>query len=112
MAADQLLHDLSALVDVEGRNRGNPVLGLEQGVLVDIDADDLEFTFQFGGQLVHDGSHLAARRAPGRPEIHQNRQFRIQNLGLEILLRYSLRVRHHDPFFAPRLSRGALLVGF
>src|SRR6187551_2733776 len=64
LGADDGLHDLALLEDLERGDRGDLVLHGEPGVLVDVQLDDVELLGVLGGDLVEDRADRATRAAP------------------------------------------------
>src|SRR5580765_3437190 len=57
------------------------------GILIDIHLHDFQLTGVFHGQLVDGRGDHPARPAPGRPEIHQDRDLGVEHFLLETLVR-------------------------
>jgi len=67
-------HDgVDFLPTLEHHQRGdaaNPVLAGDVWIFVGVELEDLDFAFEFLGNLVNNGSHHAARATPGSPEVN------------------------------------------
>jgi hypothetical protein len=84
----QLVCDNTILEDKESRDGHNRVLTGDIRRLVDIDLNDLDFTFYFSFNLLNDRIESLAGTAPGSPEINQDRDLGLENFGFEALAIY------------------------
>ena len=81
--ADDGLHQLAARVEVQRRDRHDAVVARDLRVLVGVDLDDLDAARVLRRELLEHGGDHAARAAPGRPEVDDDGDLRLEDLGLE-----------------------------
>ncbi len=84
LQADELIDDLASLEDHQRGDAVDPVVAGEALGVVDVDLAYFDGALVFGGQLLDDGGDLAARSAPGGPEVDQDRFLGLQDLGIEV----------------------------
>ena len=87
----QLVCDNTILEDKESRDGHNRVLTGDIRRLVDIDLNDLDFTFYFSFNLLNDRIESFAGATPGSPEINQYRDVGFENFSFEALAVYHQR---------------------
>src|SRR5439155_24369771 len=93
--ADNLLDDFSTFEDVEAGDAADRVLCRDPLVLIHVDLGDFDLPLVLLRDLLDDGGDDPAGAAPLGPEIHQNRDLRIQHLGFERAIAYlDDRIRH------------------
>ena len=71
--ADQLTNRAAITEQHQGRQATHPELPGQRLLGIRIDLDDRQRTEEFIGERIDDRGKRAARRAPRRPEINQNR---------------------------------------
>src|SRR5713101_3470362 len=71
----------------EGGDGHDPVAGSRLGVGVDVEADDLQAFAELNGHCLDLRTHETARPAPLRPEVDEDRGCRLQDVGLEVVVR-------------------------
>src|SRR4051794_24303773 len=81
LGADDLLDDLTVLVDVQRGDPGHPVLRRGDGVLVDVHLDQADLVTVLRRDLVEDRGDLTARAAPLGPEVDQDGCVGLEDLG-------------------------------
>ena len=74
-----------AVLEHDQRRHGaHIVLRDDAGIGLDVELDDLHLAGEFDRQVVEDGIHRLAGRAPLGPEIDQHRLAGAQHFGVEI----------------------------
>src|SRR5919107_1146527 len=81
--ADDGLWLLAGLEERYGRDAGDTEVAGQRRLGVNVDLRNLHRTFVLGGDLLHNRRYLPARPTPRCPEVHQNRDLRVQNLIFE-----------------------------
>ena len=95
LGADDGLGDLATLVHVQGRDGHDAVLGGRTRVLVDVELDDLDLVAVLGGDRLEGRRDLAARTAPGGPEVHQDGLVALEDVLLEGVVGHVLQGAGH-----------------
>src|SRR5579859_4284327 len=88
------LHRLPILEQDERRDAAHVVLHGCVLVLVDVQLQDFDLARVLGSDFLDHRRHHAARLTPRRPEIHQYRFARLENVRLERAVRYCYRAAH------------------
>lgn len=81
--ADVFIDDLAVFDEGERRDGLNIELCGEFAFIIDIDFGDFVFTFVFLSDFEKDGANHFAGAAPRCPEINDDRDFGVDNFGLE-----------------------------
>src|SRR5690606_11273533 len=83
LGADDLLHDLSVLEDVQSRDLEYTVVPDGRRVLVGVQLDDGQLVGVLVRDLLKDGGDLTARPAPLGPEVDEYGLVALEDLALE-----------------------------
>lgn len=83
---NDLIHNLAALEQEQGRDSTNRVFAGGIGVVVDVHLTHLELTVVGGGDLLNHRGQRFAGSAPFRPEVHQGGLIGLQYLRLKITI--------------------------
>src|SRR5271165_4318157 len=86
--ADDLFLHLSTFKHEQGRDAAHSIPRGSSAVVVDVHLADLHSALVVLGQLFHDRSDGAARSAPNRPEVHQDRSLGLENILVEVRIGY------------------------
>ena len=81
--ADDRLAGLSTLEEDRGRDREHVVARGRLDVLVDVELGELDASAVLLLELAQDRLDRVTRAAPGRPEVHDHRRLRLDDLLLE-----------------------------
>jgi hypothetical protein len=84
--ADKSINFLSVLENKQRRNALYPKTPGGHLICIDVKLSDADLSAELFGQLLDDRRDHAARPAPGCPEIDQNRERRLLDLGCKILV--------------------------
>src|SRR5689334_14499536 len=98
MRADDLVDDLSALEEQEHRDRADVEARGRLAVRIDVELRDLHLPRIFLRELVERRRDLAARSAPGGPEVHHDQPVLLLDFSLEVRVRNLRRLRHRSDF--------------
>jgi len=99
--ADDLLDDLAPLEDIEAWNAPDRVLGRDPLVLVHVHLRHLHLALVLLRDFLDDWGHDAARAAPFRPEIDEDRNLRLEHLGVECAVAHlDYRIGHGERLLA------------
>src|SRR6185437_3156847 len=82
--AHDLLGHLAALEQQQSRNPADSVPHRRGGIRVHVHLHHLQLAVVVRGHLIHYWRQRAARAAPRRPEVHQNRLLRLQYFLLKV----------------------------
>src|SRR5665213_2179229 len=85
--ADLARGDLAVLEQHQSRDRHDAVFGRGVRVLVDVQLDDLDLVAELAGDLFQSRRDHAARPAPFRPEVHDDRLGGFQDVRFETCVR-------------------------
>src|SRR6266851_7527506 len=83
---DDLLDDLAAREQVDGRDRHDSVLDHRLRILVGVDLDDVHAARVLGRDRVEHRADLSAGAAPRRPVLDDHRPGAGQHIGIEDLI--------------------------
>src|ERR1700684_2566150 len=107
-----LLDDLSALEDGQGRDVQDPVLLRRDRVVVHVQLDDVDLVSVLAGDLLENRRDLAARTAPLGPVVHDDGLLALENLVLEGRVGYCSGCAHGAVFLSiswwPLVARSAV----
>src|SRR5919107_254080 len=92
--ADDGLGLFARLEEGDGRDAGDTEATGKLGLSVDVDLGHLHSALVFCSDLVHHRGHLAARRAPGSPEIDEHRHLGVEDFFFERARRDCYGLRH------------------
>src|SRR5579859_1356141 len=93
--ADDPLDQLAAAEDPQRRDAHDAVARCDRAVLVHVQLAHAQLTLVLAGQVLDDrGDHLA-RSAPRRPEVHEDRDLRLQYIRVEVLFGDCLSLARH-----------------
>src|SRR5262249_53158464 len=105
--ADAVGHELAALEEGERGDPGDAEAAGQARLRVDVEPGDLQRAAVLVGELVEDGSHHPTRAAPGGPEVVDDGNVALLDLGCEGGLTDVDGLGHVAPFVGARQAPDA-----